>query len=71
MTSSFLCVGVLTLGVQQGGVLLEEERVLVDRHGAALGRGLHAGAWFREGLWERRDREHLLRLTHETGQITF
>lgn len=26
----------------------------MDRHGTALGRGLHAGPWNREGLYERK-----------------
>ncbi len=42
----------LTLRVKHGGVL--EERVLMDRHSTALGRGLHAGPWYREGLYERK-----------------
>lgn len=60
----------LTLRVKHGGVL--EERILVNRHGTALGRGLHAGPWNREGFYERKIRSDCVcsykRHEHKTAQ---
>lgn len=60
----------LTLRVKHGCVL--EERILVDRHGTALGRGLHAGPWNREGFYERKIRSDCVcsykRHEHKTAQ---
>lgn len=60
----------LTLRVKHGCVL--EERVLVDRHGTALGRGLHAGPWNREGFYKRKIRSDCVcsykRHEHKTAQ---